>query len=102
MPAVDSTSMRSRPAMLVNSATSAGQKPSASNGRSPTAITRRRKGRAGAVAINRAAARNGTFAGTEELPERFTWRFGEEIVLGEKWTSAPVVRIALQPVERRT
>jgi len=56
----------------------------------------------GAVAINRAAARNGTFAGTEELPERFTWRFGEEIVLGEKWTSAPVVRIALQPVERRT
>jgi hypothetical protein len=57
--------------------------------------------RSGAVAINRAAARNGTFAGTEELPERFVWRFGEEIVLGEKWTSAPVVRIALRPVEQR-
>jgi len=57
--------------------------------------------RSGAVAINRAVSRNGTFAGTEELPERFVWRFGEEIVLGERWTSAPVVRIALQSVEQR-
>ena len=56
--------------------------------------------RRGAVAINRAVARNGTFAGTEELPERFVWRFGEEIVLGEKWTSAPAVRIALRPAGR--
>jgi pSer/pThr/pTyr-binding forkhead associated (FHA) protein len=55
----------------------------------------------GAVAVNRAVSRNGTFAGTEELPERFVWRFGEEIVLGERWTNAPVVRISLQPVERR-
>jgi pSer/pThr/pTyr-binding forkhead associated (FHA) protein len=58
--------------------------------------------RLGAVAVNRAVSRNGTYAGTEELPERFVWRFGEEIVLGERWTSAPVVRIALQPAEQRT
>jgi hypothetical protein len=55
--------------------------------------------RAGAVTVNRAVARNGTFAGTQALPERFVWRFGQEIVLGEKWTNAPVVRISLQPVE---
>src|SRR6185295_16483767 len=54
--------------------------------------------RSGAVALNRAVARNGTFAGNLALPERFVWRFGEEIVLGEKWTSAPVVRIALRQV----
>jgi pSer/pThr/pTyr-binding forkhead associated (FHA) protein len=57
--------------------------------------------RSGAVAVNRAVSRNGTFAGTEELPERFIWRFGEEIVLGERWTNAPVVRIALRSVEQR-
>jgi hypothetical protein len=55
--------------------------------------------RAGAVALNRAVARNGTFAGNRALPERFVWRFGEEIVLGEKWANAPVVRIALRQVE---
>lgn len=55
--------------------------------------------RAGAVTVNRAVARNGTFAGSQALPERFIWRFGQEIVLGEKWTNAPVVRISLQPVE---
>src|SRR6185436_6210066 len=37
--------------------------------------------RAGAVALNRAVARNGTFAGNQPLPERFVWRFGEELVL---------------------
>jgi hypothetical protein len=55
--------------------------------------------RAGAVTVNRAVARNGTFAGSQAMPERFIWRFGQEIVLGEKWTNAPVVRISLQPVE---
>ncbi len=55
--------------------------------------------RAGAVTLNRAVARNGTFAGSQALPERFVWRFGQEIVLGEKWTNAPGVRISLQPVE---
>jgi len=55
--------------------------------------------RSGAVALNRAVARNGTHARNQPLPERFVWRFGEEIVLGEKWTSAPAVRIALRPVE---
>jgi len=55
--------------------------------------------RAGAVTLNRAVARNGTFAGSQALPERFVWRFGQEIVLGEKWTNAPVVRISLQQVE---
>jgi len=53
---------------------------------------------AGAVAVNCAVERNGTFAGSRPLPGRFVWRFGEEIVLGEKWTSAPAVRIALRPV----
>ncbi len=56
--------------------------------------------RSGAVALNRAVARNGTFAGSQALPERFVWRFGEEIVLGEKWANAPAVRIALRPVEQ--
>jgi len=55
--------------------------------------------RTGAVAFNRAVARNGTSAGSQSLPERFVWRFGEEIVLGEKWANAPAVRIALRPVE---
>ena len=51
----------------------------------------------GALTLNRAVARNGTSAGNEALPERFVWRFGQEIVLGEKWASAPVVRLSLQP-----
>jgi FHA domain len=57
-------------------------------------------GRSGAVTLNRAVARNGTFAGNQALPERFVWRFGQEIVLGERWTNAPVVRIALIPLEQ--
>ena len=55
---------------------------------------------AGAVTLNRAVTRNGSFAGSRALPERFVWRFGQEIALGEKWTNAPVVRILLRPVER--
>ena len=55
---------------------------------------------AGAVTLNRAVARNGTFAGNKALPERFLWRFGQELVLGEKWANAPVVRIALRQVEQ--
>jgi pSer/pThr/pTyr-binding forkhead associated (FHA) protein len=55
--------------------------------------------RSGAVTLNRAAIRNGTFAGSHALPERFVWRFGQEIVLGERWTGAPAVRVSLQPVE---
>ena len=50
----------------------------------------------GAVTLNRAADRNGTFAGGQALPERFVWRFGQEIVLGERWASAPPVRLSLQ------
>ena len=50
----------------------------------------------GAVTLNRAADRNGTFAGSQALPERFVWRFGQEIVLGERWTDAPAVRVSLQ------
>lgn len=51
----------------------------------------------GALTLNRAVARNGTSAANESLPERFVWRFGQEIVLGEKWASAPAVRVSLQP-----
>ena len=54
----------------------------------------------GAVTRNRAAGKNGTFAGNQALPERFVWCFGQEIVLGEKWTSAPAVRISLRRVEQ--
>jgi len=54
--------------------------------------------RSGAVTLNRAVSRNGTFAGNQALPERFVWRFGQEIVLGEKWRSAPVVRMSLRQV----
>jgi hypothetical protein len=56
--------------------------------------------RAGAVTRNRAVGKNGTFAGKEALPERFVWGFGQEIVLGEKWTNAPAVRISLRRVEQ--
>ena len=50
----------------------------------------------GALTLNRAVARNGTSSGNEALPERFVWRFGQEIILGEKWASAPAVRLSLQ------
>ena len=53
----------------------------------------------GAVIRNRAIVRNGTFSGGQALPERFIWRFGEEILLGEKWTGAPVVRMCLRSAE---
>ena len=56
--------------------------------------------RSGAVTFNRAVGKNGTFAGSQVLPERFIWRFDQEIVLGEKWTSAPVVRMSLRHVEQ--
>jgi hypothetical protein len=56
--------------------------------------------RSGAVTCNRGASKNGTFAGKQALPERFVWRFGQEIVLGEKWTGAPVVRLSLWQVEQ--
>lgn len=54
----------------------------------------------GAVTFNKAMSRNGTFAGNRALAERFVWRFGQEIVLGEKWTNAPVVRLSLWQVEQ--
>ena len=54
----------------------------------------------GAVTLNGAVTKNGTFAGNQALPGRFVWRFGQEIVLGEKWTSAPVVRMSLLHVEQ--
>jgi predicted component of type VI protein secretion system len=53
----------------------------------------------GAVTVNRAVSRNGTFSGNKALPERFTWRYGQEIVLGERWADAPPVCITLQPVK---
>jgi hypothetical protein len=46
-------------------------------------------------------SRNGTFSGNQALPERFTWRFGQEIVLGERWADAPPVSITLQPVKAK-
>jgi hypothetical protein len=56
--------------------------------------------RAGAVTLNRAVSRNGTFAGNRPLPARFVWRFDEEIVLGEKWTGAAAVRMSLRHAEQ--
>jgi len=53
----------------------------------------------GAVAVNRAVGRNGTYAGNKALPERFAWRFGQEIVLGERWADAPPVSITLRSVQ---
>ena len=55
--------------------------------------------RSGAVTINKAVSRNGTFAGNQPLPERFVWRFGQEIVLGERWADAPPVRVSLRPLK---
>ena len=56
----------------------------------------------GAVTLNRALSRNGTFSANQALPERFVWRFGQEIVLGERWADAPPVSITLQPVNGKT
>jgi pSer/pThr/pTyr-binding forkhead associated (FHA) protein len=56
--------------------------------------------RDGAIIRNLALGKNGTYAAHQSLPERFTWRFGEEIVLAEKWTSAPAVRMTLRRVEQ--
>ena len=53
---------------------------------------------AGAVTLNRAVGKNGTSAGNQALPERFVWRFGQELVLGEKWTGTPAVRVSLRRV----
>ena len=53
----------------------------------------------GAVTLNRGLSRNGTFSANQALPERFVWRFGQEIVLGERWADAPPVSITLQPVK---
>ena len=55
----------------------------------------------GAVTSNRAVSRNGTYCGNQALPERFVWRFGQEIVLGERWADAPPVSITLQPVKAK-
>ena len=55
--------------------------------------------RSGAVTRNIAAGKNGTFTGNQALPERFVWCFGQEIVLGGKWTGAPAVRVSLRQVE---
>ena len=38
-------------------------------------------------------------AGNQPLPERFVWRFGQEIVLGERWADAPPVRVSLRPLK---
>ncbi len=56
----------------------------------------------GALTLNRAVSKNGTSSGHETLPERFTWRFGQEILLGEKWASTPPVRLTLRPVENKS
>lgn len=53
----------------------------------------------GALTLNRATGKNGTSSGMSSLPERFVWGFGQEIVLGDKWASAPAVRLTLRPVE---
>ncbi len=55
--------------------------------------------RSGAVTLNKAVSRNGTFAGNQPLPERFVWRFGQEIVLGERWADAQPVRVSLRPMK---
>jgi pSer/pThr/pTyr-binding forkhead associated (FHA) protein len=56
--------------------------------------------RDGAIIRNLAIGKNGTYAAHQSLPERFTWRFGEEIVLAEIWTSAPAVHMTLRRVEQ--
>ena len=55
----------------------------------------------GAATLNRAVSRNGTFSGNQALPERFVWRFGQELVLGERWADAPPVCMTLRPVKEK-
>lgn len=54
----------------------------------------------GATVNNLAADKNGSFAEGQALPEQFVWRFGQEIVLAERWAGAPVVRLCLRRVEQ--
>ena len=56
----------------------------------------------GAFTQNRGASRNGTYSANQPLSERFVWRFGQEIVLGERWADAPPVSITLQPVKAKS
>ena len=56
----------------------------------------------GAVTHNHGASRNGTYSGNQALPERFVWRFGQEVVLGERWADAPPVSITLQNVKAKS
>jgi hypothetical protein len=54
----------------------------------------------GATVSNLALDKNGSFAEGQALPEHFVWRFGQEIVLAERWAGAPVVRLCLRRVEQ--
>jgi hypothetical protein len=74
--------------------------PDANQGASREHLVIEEINRTGAITQNRAVNKNGTFSGNQALPEQFVWRFGEEILLGEKWTDAPAVRISLRPVEQ--
>lgn len=53
----------------------------------------------GATVKNLGNSKNGSFADGQALPEEFSWQFGQEIVLAERWSSAPVVRLCLRRVE---
>ncbi len=50
---------------------------------------------AGAVTLNMAVRRNGTFAGTQRCPSVSSGASTRKIILGEKWTSAPPVRVSV-------
>lgn len=54
----------------------------------------------GAKVHNLALGKNGSFADGQALPEQFVWHYGQEIVLAERWTSAPAVRLCLRRVEQ--
>jgi pSer/pThr/pTyr-binding forkhead associated (FHA) protein len=50
----------------------------------------------GALTVNKAVKRNGTYAHDLSLPEEFEWRFDQEIVLARKSKNAPAVHLILK------
>jgi pSer/pThr/pTyr-binding forkhead associated (FHA) protein len=51
---------------------------------------------AGALTVNKAVAKNGTYAHDLVLPDEFEWRFDQEIVLARNSKTAPPVHLVLK------
>ena len=51
---------------------------------------------AGALTVNKAVNKNGTYTHDRVLPDEFEWRFDQEIVLARNSKTAPPVHLVLK------